>query len=214
MTTFQMPAMQAVSVSGARWGYEYNVVDDLMSMRRWLSRIISPATIAPIGTTGGNPATGQPNLYIEPDEGEFLLPAVTIQLVEEGASTYSPGDRNVHKRGYWSQLQLVIKVYGDPATSIGGRADTLRLGTLVWRALNEGGEDGAAYRPQLYAFALHAKVARRMRLVRTSMSMALEDTDDQRRWFRAIHVRCMSPRKRPLSSPVIPVLTNINQRIA
>ena len=65
-----------------------------------------------IAINPNNPATGQPNLYIEPDEGEFLLPAVTIQLVEEGASTYSPGDRNVHKRGYWSQLQLVIKVYG------------------------------------------------------------------------------------------------------
>jgi hypothetical protein len=195
------------SVSGARWGYEFNPTDDLMSLRRWLSRIVSPATAGPIGQVNGNPGPGEPNFYIEPDEGEFVRPAVTIQLIEEGASTYSPSDEKVRPRAWNSQLSITFKAYGDPEAAIGGRADTIRIANLVWRALNEGGPDFAAYRPPLWAFALHARVARRLRVLRTSLSMPLEDTDDQRRWVRPINARIIAPRTRPLARPV-PVLSS------
>jgi hypothetical protein len=189
------------SVSGARWGYAFNPTDDLMSLRRYYSRIISPATASPIGTVGPNPGAGEPNWYIEPDEGQFLLPAITIQLVEEGASSYSPSDQKVRPRAWEAQLSITFKAYGDPDAAIGGRQDTIRIANLLWVALNQGGPDGGAYRPAMWAFGLHARVARRLRVLRTSLSMPLEDTDDQRRWVRPINCRIIAPRIRPLSTP-------------
>jgi len=209
------------SVSGARWGYSFGPQpngqhDDLMSLRRWLSRIVSPGTAAPIGAVGASPGPGEPNFYIEPDEGAFLLPAVTIQLVEESASTYSPTDEKARPRAYNVQLSIAIKCYGNPAVEPtvpdGGRGDTIRIANLVYKALNEGGPDLAAYRPDMWAFGLHARVARRLRVVRTSLSMPLEDTDDQKRWVRPISAKVIAPRTRPLSSPRA-TLTSIGLRI-
>lgn len=200
----QMPPMMAITISAGRWGYQYSVTDDLFSLRRYLSRIITPTTIDP----SANVPAGAPNWYVEPDEGEFLLPAVTIQLIDDAASSYSPSDANVSRRSYRDEHSIAIRAYGNPNAAIGGRADTIRIGDLVWRALNEGGPDYAAYRPAMWSFAMGALLARRMTLMRASLSMGLADTDDEGRWYRTVTCRVISPRVRPLG-PTKPVLQQL-----
>jgi hypothetical protein len=202
-----MPPAQAVTTSGARFGYQHNPTDDLFSLRRYLSRIISPSASGSVPAEGPLP-NGEPWFYVEPDEGKFMRPAVTIQLVDDSASTYSPSDDSVVRRSHYVEHAITIKAYGSPDVAIGGRADTIRLGDLVWKALDHGGSDLRAYRPNMWSFDMNALLARRMRVLRTSLSMALADTDDEGRWVRSLNFRVVAPRVRPLPPPA-PIIQRI-----
>jgi hypothetical protein len=195
--------MMSVAISGSRWGFSYGPVDDLQSLALYLQRIVSPSITAPINVQTGVPANGDPLFHTKPLEEDFTRPAVTVQLVDDTASTYSPSDASARRRSYNAQHSFVITSYGDPDAAIGGRADTIRIADLVWRALNEGAtNEMGAYRPQLWSFAMSAMLARRMRVVRTSLSMGLVDTDDQNKWLRPLSCRVICPRVRPLPPPV------------
>jgi hypothetical protein len=190
--------MQAIALSSGEWGWTYNQLDELKSLRRYFQRIVSP------GATGGNePGPGEPWWYLVPDvdeedptEGEFMRPAVTIELIDTGPSL--DGGGSATRPQYDVEHSVVLKVYGET------RLGTIELAERVFAALNAGGRDGASYRPQMWAFPLGAMLARRMRVLRPSLSMGMQGTDDEGKWSRPITLRVRAPRLRPVHArPVI-----------
>lgn len=160
---------------------EYQDDWDLKSFRRFLYRNL-----------GGDAG---PKLFIEPDEGMFSRPAVTIRL-----ATTRQMSRAARRPTYDVEHALVVMVYGRD------RAETVTLAKRVWRLMNEGGAEGPAFRIPMWEFASGNRLSRWMRVESGSLSMSLDATDDEGQWQRSIEVRVKSPRMRlprGLRPPVI-----------
>jgi hypothetical protein len=163
----------AVGVDATLGGVPYTDLNDLKSVRRFFKRHLAPTTDSPF-------------IYIEPLEGEFMRPSVTIRLVNTGPS----GTGQAARPTYDVQHQLVISAYGRD------RAETMALADKTWRLLMEGGSNGAAFRIPLWEFASGGRLARWLRVDRNSLGFSLEATDDQGLWSRAIEARVASPRSK------------------
>jgi hypothetical protein len=161
----------AVAISDAYVAAGYNDLDDLKSIRRWLYRAIPEVYI-----------------YIEPIEGMFERPALTVRPADQGLAE---GGQGAFAHTYNVEHSIIITAYGLD------RAATIELGQRVWRLLHEGAGDGAAYRLPMWSFALNAALARKLRVVAPSLAMSLEETDDEGKWSRPIELRVQSPRSRP-----------------
>lgn len=163
----------ATAITDARIEFRYQDTWDLKSVRRWVYRNL--------------PALDDgPYVYIQPLEGEFKRPSVTIQLVRSTPS--GPGQSA--SRSYGLDHTLALQVYGRT------RDETIMLGQAVWRLFEEGGVDKAPYRIPMWEFRGGLRLARWMRVNRGSLSMGLDATDDEGLWQRPITVTVSAPRLR------------------
>ena len=190
--------LSAGAVSGATWNYRYDDTDDLLSLARFLKR-----SLAPTGGPNTPPADGEPFIYTQPDEGDFRRPALTIRLVASdpaalAAASWSPS--------YNVEHAVVITAYGRD------RDETMRLAQKLRRVFDEGGYDGVPYSVPMWAIEAGVHVARRMRVLRSSLAMGLEQSDDANLWSRPLELRLRSPRLRlEKPAPIIQrVVTSVN----
>jgi hypothetical protein len=195
---------QAIAVAATDFVYRYNADDDLNSLQEWLARSVSPST-----NGGQDPQGDDPYVYVVPLEAEFQRPAVTVELADEGMKAAGAASPHV----YTVTLSVNVTSYGVD------RTHTLWLAQRVWDAVNDRGAGGAAYRPQMWAWALAGtdqngdslpapRLARRMRVLQTSLAMGLLQTDDEGMWSRPLSMRIDVPRIRTqLTAPVVHSIT-------
>jgi hypothetical protein len=191
---------QAIAYANTDFVYRYNPLDELYSMQEWLARSVSPST-----NGGGDPQNDDPYVFVVPLEGTFVRPAVTVELVDEGLA----GPRAASPHIYMVTLSLSVVSYGVD------RDHTFKLAQRVWDAVNDRGAGRASYRPQMWAWSLAGsdangdqraapRLARRMRVLQTSLAMGLLQTDDEGKWSRPLSMRVDVPRVRSqLSAPVV-----------
>lgn len=178
--------LDAVALASAFIDYEYRDSDDLLSVRRWIARNLSPGASA-----STDPGPGEPWVYVEPLEATFIRPAITVRLVRTGL--VSDGRRNAASRPtYDVEHSLVLMAH---ATT---RDEAISLGEKLWRLFHEGGSDLTPYRIPMWEFgAGGGQLDRQMRVVRESVSIGLDSTDEPDKWTRPLEVRVQSPRLRP-----------------
>ena len=198
---------QAIAFASTGFRYRYNTDDDLSSLQEWVARSVSPST-----NGGGDPAGDDPYVFVIPLEAEFQRPAVTVELVDEALS--GPGAAS--RGSYYATLSISVISYGRD------RSHTLSLAQRVWDAFNDRGAGGGAYRPQMWGWSLAAvdangaqqaapRLARRMRVLQTSLAMGLLQTDDEGKWSRPLSMRVDVPRLRSQASA--PVIWQINEAV-
>jgi hypothetical protein len=186
--------LSAGSVSGASWVYRYDDPDDLLSLAHWLHLSLSPNASA-----GQNPTGDEPYIYPQPLEGTFQRPSVTMTVVASLPALNVP--LAAMGPSYAREHQLVLTAFGQD------RAQTLRIASNLHRCFEEGGFDGVPWSVPLWIGGAGTKLARRMRVVRASLSMGMDQTDDQGKWARPLEVRVQSPRLR-LERPV-PIIERV-----
>ena len=197
---------QAIVFAATDFRYAYNTADDISSLQEWLARSVSPSTIG-----GGDPSGDDPYVFAIPQEAEFVRPAVTVELVDEGLS----GPAAASRGSYSTMLSISVISYGRD------RSHTLWLAQRVWDVVN-GGAGVAAYRPQMWAWSLAGvgsngvqraapRLARRMRVLQTSLSMGLLQTDDEGKWSRPLSMRVDVPRLR--SQTPAPIIWQFNEAV-
>jgi hypothetical protein len=178
--------LSATSVSNAKFDYRVNDLDDLKSIRRYLKRQLAPTT-------------DEPYIYVEPIEGEFIRPAVTVRLIRTGA----PATSGVRRPSYDVEHALVVTSYGRD------RAETIALSERTWRLFNEGDDSqGASYRIPLWDFTNGWRLTRWMRVQRASLAFGLDTTDEAGLWSRPIEMRVVAPRAR--ESRRVPTLASVS----
>jgi hypothetical protein len=198
---------QAIAFAFTDFRYRYNVADDLYSLQEWLARAVSPST-----NGGSDPADDDPFVFVIPLEAEFERPAVTVELVDEDLAAAGAASRS----SYQASLSVSVISYGRD------RTHTLALAQRVWDAVNDHGGGSAAYRPPMWAWTLAGvdangvqrpapRLARRMRVLQTSLAMGLLQTDDEGKWSRPLSMRVDVPRIR--SQGLAPVVWQINEAV-
>jgi hypothetical protein len=199
-----MNRSQAIAFARTDFRYRYNTGDDLCSLQEWLARMVSPSTWG-----GADPSGDDPYVFLIPLESEFMRPAVTIELVDEDLTEAGAASRGV----YAVSLSVSVVSYGRD------RGHTIDLAQRVWDAVND---RGAAYRPQMWAWSLAGsdengrqraapRLARRMRVLQTSLSMGLLQTDDEGKWSRPLSMRLDVPRVR--SQRMAPFVQQISEAV-
>lgn len=178
--------LDAVALATAHLRYEYNDRDDLLSMRRWIARNLSPTASA-----ASDPGVGEPWVYVEPLEARFMRPAITVRLVR--TALVADGRRNAASRPtYDVEHSLVLMAH---ATT---RDEAISLGEKLWRLFHEGGSSRTPYRIPMWEFgAGGGRLDRQIRVIRESVSIGLDSTDEPDKWTRPVEVRVQSPRLRP-----------------
>jgi hypothetical protein len=161
--------------------YRHDLDDDALSIQRWLW--------LGLGRDAG------PFVYrFGATEGSFRRDprgALTVRLVRTGQS--GTDDGRWAKVSYDLEHQVVLMAYGptDPDPVV-ARQRTIDLSERVARMLHERGSI------PLYAEVLRAEVARNLRVLRPSISMGLEATDDEGRWTRPVEFTVRAPRHREI----------------
>jgi hypothetical protein len=175
--------------------YVYNDPDDLKSMRRWLQRKLSPGATK---TTNPDSTKDEPFLFTEPIEGTFKRPAITIRLIDDlGIVTQGHASSN-----YLKQHLVMFTAYGED------RRQTVAIAEAMWDCFFSGGDpSGARFRIPVWAFDLNARLARFMRVLPESLSMGLDETNEQGEWERGVEARILAPRIRPV--PGAPALQGL-----
>lgn len=174
--------MVAHDIFDARMVYEPNDPDDLLSIQRFLFlNLPSDIKLFRFGAW----------------EGTFKRPAVTLRLVDTQPLSEGP----VRRPSWTVEHQIVAMAYHLD------RAQTLTLGQQVHGLLHAGGRGERPYSIPLWVDAWGAELARKLRVVRPSIRMGLEATDDENKWARPVEFRVRSPRLRP--QPIAPVIDSI-----
>lgn len=176
----------AHSTSAAVWDYAYSDEHDLLSIRRWLARGISPTLLAT-----GTPGPGEAYIFPEPLEATFMRPALTIRLSNTGGTLMEGGAASPT---FYVEHAVTITAYDE------GRGPTVLLAQEVWRLLHGWAHDGASWSIPLWNIDAGARLARRLKVLRTSLAMGLDETDDEGKWSRPITLRVRSPRTRPVAT--------------
>ena len=177
----ELGPMSTYALADALVYYRREDADDLRNIRRFLKRELAPESDTPY-------------IYLVPSlesttvEGTFKRPAVTVQLVMTGPS----GSAQAARSTYTVMHSLVVTAYGE------SRVATMELSQRVYRLFNEGGRGfrGAAYRIPMWEYPSGMRLDRWMRVLRPSLSMGLDATDDEGKWSRPIQMRIESPRER------------------
>lgn len=181
-------------VTGASWVYRYDDPDDFLSIARWLHLSLSPGA-----TSTDGPQGDEPWIYPEPKEGTFQRPSITMRVVTSQPATGQP--LAAMGPSYGREHSLVLTAFGQD------RAQTLRIAANLMRCFEEGGFDGTPWSLPMWMSGAGTKLARRMRVVRASLAMGMEQTDDEGKWARPLEVRVQSPRLR-LERP-IPIIERV-----
>ena len=182
--------MLAAGTTWADLDFTYNDDDDLESIRRWLFRALCPNGYA---DGCGLPLDGEPYIFIWPrlQEGEFKRPAITLRLLTTFPAAISqPGPEGA---SYDENLSLVATCYGRDGT------ETIAIAEKMRRAFRAGTPGERAYRLPMWWIAGGVKLARKLRVLPPSLSMGLDNTDDESMWSRPLEFTVTTPRLRPVT---------------
>lgn len=168
----------STSMSSGSVLWDAGLEDDLRSVQRFLY----------YGIARGEDM----RLYTWPLEETFKRPAITIRAIPGTTREADISRRPLRSSSYEMQHQLQVTVYHLD------RERTVDWGWRVFRLLRDG-ENGKPLSIPLWSIALSAVVARSLRVLRPSLAMGVEATDDEGKWSVPISMSVTSPRLRPTS---------------
>jgi hypothetical protein len=188
----------SASVSSARLAYEFTPDDDMLSIQRWL--------FYGVGTPNITAQRGV-NLYIWGSiEGTFERPAITVKLLPGTREADFSLRRPVSSPQRDVQFMVALTAYHLD------RARTVDLGRRVEGLLRDGSVNFRPLSIPMYSAALAAKVARSLRVLRPSIQMGIEDTDDEGKWSVQVTAAMTSPRLRV--TPAAPAMDRVSTVMA
>jgi hypothetical protein len=177
----------SLTLSSARLEWDVGPEDDALSIQRFLWLHIARAQHINLYRWGALEET-------------FERPAITIRLLP-GSRESDASMRRPLGSSWEEQHQVVLSVYH------ADRAKTVELGRDVIRLLRDGPVGGRPLSIPIYAQALGAVVARFLRVLRPSIQMGVEDTDDEGKWMVPVNLTVTSPRRRRMVQA--PLITRI-----
>jgi hypothetical protein len=140
------------------------------------------------------------------DAGPYIFPARlegTFQLrPAAGAITITtlPVTNVARNRArtpsYVERTQLALAVYGADTDDRDSRAETVALSRRVWRLFMEGEPGCPPFRIPMYLRHARTRVAGNLRVMPDSLTMGLDETNDEGQWRRTVDVALEAPRMR------------------